>query len=418
MELSELDQKESKQTKMLAALLIFIVAAVLLNWLVLFRPKSKVVIHNPVYPDLAAEAAAAQELEPEIVHQVLPDEVRGIYWTATTAGGSRGDQLLDYMTQMSLNAAVIDLKMDNGQLAFAPLNQAMRHYVMTKPAIADLDALTKKLHERGIYAIARIAVFRDSAFARGNPQLAMKWPGGSLWTDKTGAAWVDPATPHAANYAIDLGKEAYARGFDEVQFDYVRFASDGSISSIRYPVYDFSKTKIEVMQEFFARVGGALKEEAIPVSFDVFGMTFWSNHDYNIGQRLVDVWPNADFVSPMPYPSHYPNGFNGYANPALYPYEIVKSTLDKGAEMLETELGMFEETSRPTFRPWLQDFDIGAVYTAARIEAEIAAARDAGCSGWILWNARNVYEPADYLIGVGREEVGREDDGDLTSASE
>lgn len=396
----EIEEKDNKQTKIIAGILVFIVVAVIFNWLVLWDLPTYSKIYNQYPP--AVEVVEAGVEEPENIHLELPEEVRGIYWTATTAGSQRKDQLLNYMLETGLNTVVIDLKMDNGQLAFMPNHPDMDHYVMTNPAIKDLDALTKKLHENGIYAIARIAVMRDSSFAGNNPQLAMKWPGGNLWRDNTGAAWVDPVAPEVANYAIDLGKEAYARGFDEVQYDYVRFASDGAISSIRYPVYDNTKTKIEVMQEFFVRVGGIMKEEEIPVSFDVFGMTFWSTHDYNIGQRLLDVWPYTDFVSPMPYPSHYPNGFKGYANPALYPYEIVKSTLDKGAEILESELGIFEETSRPTFRPWLQDFDIGAIYTAARIEAEIKAARDAGASGWILWNARNVYEPANYISNAER----------------
>ena len=155
--------------------------------------------------------------------------------------------------------------------------------------------------------------------------------------------------------------------------------------------------KAEVMQEFFKAVGGGMKDAGIPVSFDLFGMTFESTSDFNIGQRLLDAYPNADFISPMTYPSHYAPGFDGFRNPALFPYEVPKHSFDSGKAMLEKELGIPQAESAPHIRPWIQDFDIGAVYTAARIEAQLKAARDAGASGFIIWNARNVYEPADYL---------------------
>lgn len=332
----------------------------------------------------------------ENAHLPLPYEVRGLYWTAATAGGKRGDELLAYMAARGLNAAVIDLKMDNGQIAFVPLDPSLAPYAMERPAVADLEALLAKLKDAGIYRIARVAVMRDSAYAAAHPDKAFRHAGGSLWRDNTGAAWVDPADPGVAAYAMALGKEAYARGFDEIQFDYVRFASDGALSAIRYPVYDGVRTKAEVMQAFFTTVGGGMREAGIPVSFDLFGMTFETSDDFNIGQRLVDAFAYGDFVSPMTYPSHYAPGFQGYKNPALYPYEVPKHSFDNGRSMLEA-LGVSGEEYGRKLRPWIQDFDIGATYTAARIEAQIKAARDAGASGWMLWNARNVYEPARYL---------------------
>lgn len=345
---------------------------------------------EPVVPAAAAEV-------PEIpFHVALPEEVRGIYWTAATAGSARGDELLAFMAGAGLNAAVIDLKMDDGELAFVPNDESLLPYVQDKPAVADLDALLLKLRDAGVYRIARIAVMRDGAFATVHPELAMKNASGAMWRDNIGSLWVDPAATEVSDYAIALGREAYARGFDEVQFDYVRFASDGAVNSIVYPVYDFNETKQAVMQRFFETVGGAMQGDGIPVSFDLFGMTFHSTDDFNIGQRLLDVYPYADFVSPMVYPSHYPATFEGYGNPAEYPYEIVKLALDEGAKMMQLEVDIPEIESRRHFRPWLQDFDIGAVYDAPKIQAQIQATRDAGASGFIFWNARNVYEEGAY----------------------
>lgn len=352
---------------------------------------------SPEQGDVVVENVESED-RARVEHVPLPDEVRGLYWTGTTAGGSRGDQLLEYMKETGINAVVVDTKMDNGQLAFTPNDASLSAYAMPRPAIKDLEALLAKLRDAGMYRIARIPVMRDGTFASAHPEWAMHAAGGGLWQDKIGSLWMDPAAPEVAEYAIALAREVYARGFDEVQFDYVRFASDGSINSITYPVYNkTTQTKSEVMRVFFDRVSAAMRESHIPVSYDVFGMTFETTSDFNIGQRLIDVYPNADFVSPMVYPSHYAPNYNGCPNPALCPYEVVYRSLERGVSMVEATYGLPDSEVRPKMRPWLQDFDIGAVYTAELIEAQIKAARDAGASGWILWNARNVYEPAHYL---------------------
>jgi hypothetical protein len=316
--------------------------------------------------------------EPIVAHVALPREVRGIYWTAETARVNRAEELRAYMLKTGLNSVVIDLKMDNGQVAMPP------------------QAIIDKLGQDGIYRIARLAVMRDSVFARAHPELAIKSTNGKFWADKTGALWLDPAKPELADAALDLARQAYKMGFDEIQFDYIRYASDGVLSAIAKTEAEKTRSKGEIMRALFDFLGGTLKKERIPVSFDLFGMTFLTAEDFGIGQKLEDVYPNADFVSPMAYPSHYWPGYLGFNNPAEHPYEVVKDTLDKGAEILKTDHFIEETESRPKFRPWIQDFDLGATYTAARIEAQIKASRDAGASGWLLWNARNVYEPAKY----------------------
>ena len=313
-------------------------------------------------------------------HVDLPDEVRGIYWTAVTARSARGDELLEYMKETGLNTVVIDAQLDDGTIV----------------DIEEFVPMLSELAEANIYRIARIAVMRNGEMARIWPNVALRTAGGGYWYDSIGSIWVDPAAPIVAQEVIELGEALYELGFDEIQYDYVRFASDGAVNAIVYPVYDGIESKVDVMQRFFKTVGGAMQEKGIPVSFDLFGMTYWSYNDYNIGQRLVDVLPYADYISPMVYPSHYPDGFKGLANPAEHPYEIVKMSLDEGLRLTRGLCACSDEELAARSRPWLQDFDIGAVYTAELIEAQIQAARDAGASGWILWNARNVYEPADY----------------------
>ncbi len=355
--------------------------------------------HEPI----ASSQPPTAELEPPGPTRIsLPDEVRALYWTAQTAGTARADELLEYMTETGVNAVVIDLKMDDGEIAFEPWNEMLKPFAQEHPAIKDLEALLKKLAEKNIYRIARIAVMHDNTLAAVKPEFALRTPNGSVWRDKIGSVWVDPAAPFVAEYALALAQEAYDRGFDEIQYDYIRFPSDGALAALRYPFFGkTTSTKEELLNDFFAKIGDPLREKEIPVSFDLFGMTFVSIYDMDIGQTLPGAYPHADFFSPMTYPSHYPNNFRGYANPALYPYDIVKLTLDEGAAIMQTQFGVAEEETRPAFRPWLQDFDIGAVYTSEMIEEQIRAARDAGASGWILWNARNVYEPAEYIGDEG-----------------
>lgn len=337
-------------------------------------------------------------LPPLAAHVPMPDEVRGIYWTAWTAGSKRADVLMAYASSSHLNTIVIDLKLDGGELAFVPRDPALSGMVPKDPAIKDLDGLLARLKNQGIYRIARIAVMRDRAYGELHPEVALRNSSGGAWRDKTGMQWLDPAAPEVGDYALALAHEAYDRGFDEVQFDYVRFASDGALSAIRYPVYDGKQTKSEVMRQFFERVGGTLQSEKIPVSFDLFGLTCCAIDDLGIGQRLSDVIPFADYVSQMAYPSHYAHGFEGFTNPALYPYEVVKKTLDRNIAMLHASSTAAEIVAfRNKSRPWIQDFNIGATYDASKVQAQIKAARDAGASGWMIWNAANRYTQANYI---------------------
>jgi hypothetical protein len=348
-------------------------------------------------PGEDADAAPSVDV-PERTHVPLPGEVRALYWTAQTAGTARADELLEYMTETGINAVVIDLKMDDGEIAFEPRDEVLKPFAQDAPTIEDLDALLERIADKHVYRIARIAVMRDDTLATLRPDLALRTPNGTMWHDKIGSVWVDPAAPFVAEYALALAQEAYDRGFDEIQYDYIRFASDGNLSAIRYPSFDqTTSTKADAMNGFYAKIGDPLRAQDIPVSFDLFGMTFISIYDMDIGQTLPGAYPHADFFSPMTYPSHYPNHFRGYDHPALYPYDIVKLTLDEGAAIMQTQFGIAEEETRPRFRPWIQDFDIGAVYTPEMIEDQIRAARDAGASGFLIWNARNVYEPAEYL---------------------
>jgi len=340
-----------------------------------------------------------------------PEFVKGIYITTSTVGWrSRFDELVSLVERTELNSMVIDVKDYRGEIAFIPESEELKPYMSDKPMLGDLKELTPPLKEKGIYLIARVFVFQDPIFAETNTDIAVQraW-GGGLWRDYRGIPWLDPASRKVWQYNAAIAKEAFVGGFDEVQFDYIRFPSDGNITSIVYPVWDGEKSKAEVMGDFFTYLDNELRvKNGIPISVDLFGLTMWQ-HDYdlNIGQTLRYSLPHFDFISPMVYPSHYPAGFNGYDNPATRPYDVVYLNLLRGQELVkkmqdaDAERQAADPGSAPAelarFRPWIQDFDLGAVYTPELVRAQMTATEEGGGSGWLLWNAGNVYTEAALL---------------------
>lgn len=333
-----------------------------------------------------------------------PDFVKGIYITSSTVSSTRRFQeLVDLVDKTELNAMVIDIKNGRGDLAFMPKSDKLKPLVEKKPGLGDVSELTARLHEKGIYLIARTFVFQDPILAETRRDLGLKRSDGALWRDRKGVPWTDPSSKEVWQYNVDIAVEAFEAGFDEIQFDYVRFPTDGNLKAIIYPFYDGKTPKFEVMREFYSFLNEELRvKKSIPISVDLFGLVMWQHeYDLGIGQRLDIAANNVDFISPMVYPSHYATGFLGYKNPALYPYEVVYRNLVKGEVLMSKmrdeyfQILLEDPEAQPmpvaTIRPWIQDFDIGADYDAAKVKAQMKASVDGKASGWLLWNARNIY---------------------------
>lgn len=319
-------------------------------------------------------------------HIAVPKMVKGIYLTAhTVQSRTRFNNLLALVDKTELNSMVIDVKLDTGALAFAPIDPILSSTSSTL-LLPPLETLTNELHRHGIYAIARIFVFEDPWLAE-NSSAGLKIASGTLWADAKGIHWVDPAAESVWQYNVTLAKEVWNRGFDEVQFDYIRFPTDGNTKSIVYPVWNGTEKKYEVMTRFFQYLHDNLVQAGIPTSVDLFGLTVRKDaSDLGIGQRTKDALPYVSYVSPMMYPSHYYAGSYGIAVPAEHPGEIVTIGMRIGRELMASSTPV-----HASIRPWLQDFNIGAVYDAAKVRAQITAAESGGASGWLLWNAKNVY---------------------------
>lgn len=338
------------------------------------------------YPrDLASsDPEVGGEVRPWRPRTILDDDVRGIYVTSWVAGSKRVWQLLDLVDRTELNAVVIDIKDWSGKIAYdshVPLADSLHTEELR---IRNLPRLLDECFRRGIYTIARIAVFQDDELARKRPDLAVQKSGGKTWTDRKGIAWMDPAAREVWDYNIALALDAAEAGFDEVQFDYVRFPSDGNLESIVYPVYDEDVSRTSVIRDFLKEASRRIrKERGIPLSIDLFGLTLWAEDDLGIGQEVAEIKDFVDFVCPMVYPSHFARGFEGYKNPAAHPFEVIYKSCLRGHELLGLD--------RPKLRPWLQDFNLGAAYGPKMVRAEIDAADSAETSGWVLWSPRNVY---------------------------
>ncbi len=312
--------------------------------------------------------------------------IKGVYLTSWTAGSSQKiDYFLKLIKQTELNAVIIDIKEVDGKIAFNTESSLINEIGTERILIPNPKELIEKFHQENVYVIARIVVFKDQALPKIKPELALKDYQGKLWRDWSGRTWLDPASKEVWNYHIELAKEAIKVGFDEINFDYIRFPSDGDISQIAYPIRDKKMSKPEIIRSFFEYLNQELKPLGVFLSIDLFGLTLWheNNNDMNIGQILEYAIPYFDFVCPMVYPSHYPNDFEGYKNPADNPYEIIKMNLEKG-KMRMTD-------TKAKLRPWLQDFSLGAIYDKKMVELEKQAVYDTDSYGWLLWNPSNRY---------------------------
>jgi hypothetical protein len=346
---------------------------------------SKADVVPTVSPNPIVSPQVVAPVVPVVTHIKTPKAVKAIYMTSFVAGEKKlREGLVKIIDDTEINSVIIDIKDYTGEIAFKLERPELLELATIDNRIPDIRSFLADLHKRGIYIIARIAAFQDPALVKKKPELAVTElkDKKKVWKDRKGQTWTDPGSKEVWHYLVSLSKEAYAIGFDEINFDYIRFPSDGDMSNIYYP-FSHDKVKSEVMKEFYAYIDTELKDTGVATSADLFGMTTTNVDDLNIGQILEDALQYFDYVAPMVYPSHYPTNFLGFKNPAEKPYEVIKYSMDKAFARASTSPGLL--------RPWLQDFSLGTVYTPAMVKAQIQAVYDSGLDSWMLWNASNRY---------------------------
>ena len=345
--------------------------------------------------------------EMEIDVALVPFEARALYAPAAVfEAPGRLDTFLDLLERTEANAMVIDVKETDGRLYHATdLPEAIEAGSVREAPIFDLEELLPMLKERGIYTIARMVVMKDNTTAAARPELAvMNTATGEPWRDNIGGAWLDPSAPGVAEYIAAVAGDLAAKGFDEVQLDYIRFYSDGPYDVADTNLPNTQSFRLPAIQRVLRVVSEKLDATRTFLGADVFPISFIVPDDQGIGQRPEVIMPYVDYFCPMVYPSHYGPGVFGFEVPNNFPYEVIDRTLEI---MNEQAAGL-----PVVIRPWIQDFGYGPFppYSADQVRAEMAAAADREAKGWMIWNARATFTEA--ALGPPRE---GEDAGPVTS---
>lgn len=402
------------------------------------------------------EAVPISDDRTVVTHVPLPDQVKAIYMSACVVGTpSFRQDLVRLAQETEINTIMIDIKDYSGTISFPPESSDSVWTPAWQAASCgtrDMREFLQMLHDNNIFVIGRITVFQDPFYTSVRPDLAVKKADGvTVWQDHKGLSFIDVAAREYWEQVVDLSREAYNVGFDELNFDYVRYPSDGPMDDIAFThsiAGEYGGDKQANLEVFFQYLSEQLSDEetfstyrhentgrssSTPyISADLFGMTTTNFDDLSIGQVQDRAAPYFDFIAPMVYPSHYPEGSFGLGNPNNYPYEIVRYAMEAGVERMKSSTTPMEgflhtpitttnasgtvsftgKYTKPTYganrlRTWIQDFDYGGDYDATDVRAQIQASYDAGVMDWMIWAPSNRYTRAA-LLGPGVYEVGEQ----------
>ena len=331
----------------------------------------------------------------QITHEVSPipiDKVkrtsdRGIYvtyWVAKTP--ARFERLLTEAKACGINTLVIDAK----EALSRPLLEMAKNHTLSPDAKftaeASLLQMTNKLHDEGFIVTARLVTFKDDHLVIARPDLGVKLNGG-LYRDRKGGKWADPYSEEVRLYNELIAERAAQSGFDEVQFDYIRFPAEGGALSATYSFEEEGVSKVDAICLFLESVKNRLEPYKTSIAVDIFGVTAWQSKEdiKNLGQDVKRMAKYIDVLSPMLYPSHFHNGYDGYDNPGSYPYYFMNSGVRKTLEILSGEA--------VSVIPWLQGFDMKSPnFGPNYILEQVKACKDEKVEKFLIWNARNVYD--------------------------
>ncbi len=336
------------------------------------------------------ESQINQEIEKDL-HIPKPEHVRGIYMSSWVAGTKNfRNNLTNLVMDTELNAIVIDFKDSEGVVSTpAGIGASMDRINAGSKRAPDLQNYIAELHSKGIYTVARIAVFEDPIYSKNNFAEAVQTSQGSLWKDRHGLSWVDPSSLDFHQYILELCLEAYDLGFDEINLDYIRFPTDGSKDKV-FPISDYSQ-KQKIITDFVSYIYKELNSRSIPMSIDVFGQIVSTADDMGIGQYYEDLLVNTDIISPMVYPSHFYPGYKNLSRPESMPYETIKYSIQDAIRRREA-IGSTTE-----IRAWVQDFSLAIPYGLYEVKEQIRALEELGIQSYFVWDPKNKYTKEAYL---------------------
>jgi hypothetical protein len=331
--------------------------------------------------ETSAEPAAAKRktaAPPKRTGPPVPEEIRGVHVTMALA--SLDGKLAEYTRIPGINTIQLDVKDENGEVAFhrlAPplakrVGSAMRYYDPVKAA--------KQVHAEGLFLIGRVVCFEDPILSKGRPDLAIRTSGGAVWQNHAGLGWTNPYEKRVWDYNLRIAQAAARAGFDEIQFDYVRFPSDGDIESAVFPGKRNEAMGVTIAR-FVHYATKRLKPMGVRVSVDVFGLS--ATRDLGIGQSPRRLSKIVDAIYPMVYPSHYGPGEYGLDSPVSVPGRTVGRSLRDFRRQMRR--------GKAELVPWLEDFSFTGTTTLTHVQEQIRAARRWKSGGFLLWNPSGVY---------------------------
>jgi len=319
--------------------------------------------------------------------RLKPITPKALYLTVYGIGSKLiRNRALDLIDKTELNALVIDVKGDRGFIPYPsdiPLSKTIGGQKIT--LVKDIKGMVQSLKDKGIYTIARIVVFKDDLLAKARPDLTIKKPDGSTFKDREKLTWVDPSKKEVWDYNIDIAVEAAKNGFDEIQFDYVRFPDH---KGLIFSVPNTEENRVKHISGFLTEARKRLTPYNVFLAADIFGYVVWNQNDTHIGQK-IDQLSSVDYICLMLYPSGFHLGIPKYRNPVANSNRIIYLSLKKAQD----------RSGLPPvrFRPWLQAFRDYAFdrrfFNADEIKDQIEASDEFGSNGWMLWNPRNAYKP-------------------------
>lgn len=351
---------------------------------------------------VTATAAEARKALPEKTRV----KVKGIYVSAHVAGTkSMMDEIISHIDETEINAVVIDVKEDEGRVTYAMDVPLVTETEASVNYISDLPGLIGKLKAHGIYVIGRVVAFRDPYLAEVKPEWSLKTKDGKTYRDSQGLAWIDPYRREVWDYLAQIGEAAAEDGFDEIQFDYIRFSAGKGMEDVVIPEEETEGlSRTDIITDFTRYARERLEPKGVFVSADVFGTIIGSDGDAGIiGQNYKAMAGGLDYICPMIYPSHYGDGNFGLDHPDLHPYETIAGALKGSRRILEGTPS--EATLSAAFasgetsvivRPWLQDFTASYLehhieYGPEEVRKQIQAVYDSGYEEWLLWDAKCTY---------------------------
>jgi hypothetical protein len=318
-------------------------------------------------------------------------EAKGIYLNRYSMASKKIRRLVDDLIASGGNTVILDGKDMSGMLSYpSRVNLANEIGATASPVTRDLGKLIHYLHTRGIHVGVRLVLFYDELLATAKPGLALRdITTGEPLIENGKIAWVDPGQPAVQEYNLLIAKELAEMGIDEVQFDYIRFPTKENVEYTKLSLDEQMTPRHKIITHFLAQARKALAPHKVLLSIDVFGIIAWGrSEDTQItGQKIEDLARYSDVISPMIYPSHFDNPFQGIVNPNAHPYLMVSETCRRFSESLAD--------SKVTLRPWIQAFPLGAGnFDEDYILQQLHALDESRASGWLLWSAGNSYHVA------------------------